>query len=143
MQSNYESFWKHESYAVVGHSAKRPFPKLTYGGLKAHGKTTYAVDPSVSEIEGDVTYADLKALPDAVQAVVLEVPREETAGWVQQVADAGIKELWIHMQRETPEALALARGQGINVRHGTCAVMYLQGGFHSIHKWINKLLGKY
>jgi hypothetical protein len=28
---------------------------------------------------------------------------------------------------------------------GTCAVMYLTQGFtyHSIHKWLNKVLGKY
>ncbi len=47
------------------------------------------------------------------------------------------------MGRDTPEALALARKHGINVRSGTCAVMYLKGGYHSVHRWINKALRKY
>ena len=45
--------------------------------------------------------------------------------------------------RETPEALELAKENDINVRSGTCAVMYLKGGYHTIHKWINQALGKY
>ena len=53
--------------------------------------------------------------------------------------------LWIHMTRETPEAVNLARERGLTVLTGTCAVMYVKPGFsyHSIHKWINKLIGKY
>ncbi len=49
------------------------------------------------------------------------------------------------MQRETPEALALAKEKGINVRSGNCAVMYVTSGFslHSLHRWIAKLTDKY
>jgi predicted CoA-binding protein len=143
MPSNYETFWTHERYAVVGHSARKPFPRLTYKALRGKGKAVYPVDPSANEIEGDSSHADFASLPGPVDAVVLELPKEETAEWVVRAADAGIKEVWIHLNRDTPEALALAKERGMNVRHGTCAVMYLQGGFHTIHKWINKLAGKY
>ena len=49
------------------------------------------------------------------------------------------------MGTESPEALALAEEKGLNARSGTCAVMYVTPGFtfHSIHKWIMKLIGKY
>jgi hypothetical protein len=49
------------------------------------------------------------------------------------------------MNRETPEALALARERGMTVHTGSCAVMYVKRGFsyHSLHKWIDQLLGKY
>ena len=145
MASNYESFWEHNRYAVVGHSAKREFPRLTYGGLKQNGKTVYPVDPSVDQIDGDPAYPDLDALPEQVDAVVLEVPKPETAGWVQKVVDHGVKELWVHMNTETPEALELAERNALRVRSGTCAVMYLHRGFsfHSIHRFINRLIGKY
>ena len=105
----------------------------------------FAVDPSTDTIEGDTAYADLASLPEKVEAVVIEGPREETREWVARSADAGIKKIWIHMGCETPEALELARDRGLNARHGSCAVMYVIPGFslHSIHKWINKLLGKY
>ena len=68
-------------------------------------------------------------------------PRE----YIRASADAGIQDVWIHMARETPEALALAKEKGLNTRSGTCAVMYLDPGpsYHSIHKWIMKLAGKY
>jgi predicted CoA-binding protein len=145
MASEYETFWNNRSFAVVGHAAKKNFPRLTYRGLKKLGKVVFAVDPSADEIEGDRAYAGLDALPEKVDAVVLEVPKEETKHWVSKAAEAGINDVWIHMQRETPEALALAKEKGLNVRSGTCAVMYVTPGFtfHSIHKWIMKLVGKY
>lgn len=45
----------------------------------------------------------------------------------------------------TPEALEPARERGFDVRTGTCAVMYVKPGlsYHSVHRWINRALGKY
>ena len=145
MPSEYEKFWTHESFAVVGHTAKRGFPKLTYGALRQQGRKVFAVDPSASEIEGDKAYPDLASLPEKVEAVVLEVPKDETEAWVRQAADAGIRDVWIHMTRETPEAVALARQRGLNVLTGTCAVMYVTPGFtyHTLHKWVNQLTRQY
>lgn len=145
MASAHEEFWTKASYAVVGHSAQKNFPVLTYGALKAQGKKVYPVDPSRERIEGDRAYPDLQSLPDKVDAAVLEVPREETIEFVRQAAEAGVKNVWVHMGRETPEALALARDKGLNILTGTCAVMYVTPGFsyHSVHKWLNKLLGRY
>jgi hypothetical protein len=64
---------------------------------------------------------------------------------VRKAADAGIKNVWIHMGRDTPGAIALAEEKGLTVLTGTCAVMYVKKGpsYHSIHKWINKMIGKY
>ena len=145
MASNYESFWDNERFAVVGNEARQNFPVLTYRGLKKLGKVVFPVDSSVEEIEGDRAYPTLEGLPEQVDAVVLEVPKEDTKDWVAKVADANIKDVWIHMGRETPEALALADEKGINARTGTCAVMYVkrEPSYHSIHRWIMKLTGKY
>ncbi len=145
MASDYERFWELRSFAVVGNAARKNFPLLTYRGLKTLGKVVYPVDPSTEEVEGDRAFATLDALPEKVEAVVLEVPKEETRDWVAQAANAGIRDVWIHMQRETPEAVALAHEKGMNVRTGSCAVMYLNHGFnyHAIHRWIVKAVGKY
>jgi len=145
MPTEHEEFWTNASFALVGHSAEKGFPTLSYGELKKQGKKVFAVDPSVDQIAGDKTYPDLASLPEAVDAVVLEVPKQETEEWVAKAADAGIQNLWIHMNRDTPEALALAQEKGMQVHTGTCAVMYVTQGFtyHSLHKWINQLLGKY
>ena len=145
MPSNHEEFWSYQRYAFVGISADKPFPELSYAAVRAEeGKTVFAVDPSVDEVLGDKAYDDLASLPAAVQAVVLEVPKEKTAEWVAKAADAGVEHVWIHMGRETPEALDLAKEKRINVRHGTCAVQYVRGGFpHVVHKFLRKLSGRW
>ncbi|MBW2529673.1 MAG: CoA-binding protein [Deltaproteobacteria bacterium] len=144
MPSHYETFFERESFAVVGHSAKKPFPALTYGGLKKLGKKVFAVDPSTDRIEGDEAYDDFDSLPEKVEAAVIEIPREETREWIAKAAAAGIRDVWLHMTADTPEALALAQKEGLDVRHGTCAVQYVDGGFpHNVHKLIRKLLRRY
>jgi predicted CoA-binding protein len=145
MPTHHEAFFGHESFAVIGHSKKRSFPRLTYNGLKNLGKTVYPIDQSAENIEGDPTFPDFSALPGPVQGVVLEVPKEETEAWVTKVAEAGVKDLWIHMGTETPEAIEVARSHRIDTHTGTCAVMYVTPGFtyHSIHKWLMKLGKKY
>ena len=53
MASAHEAFWTSSSYAFVGHSATKGFPRISYGELKKHGtKKIFAVDPSVDQIEG-------------------------------------------------------------------------------------------
>ena len=145
MPSKCENFWTASSYVVVGHSAQEDFPTITYNELKKSGKKVFAVDPSIGIVEGDKAYPDLASLPEKVEAVIIEVPKEECRDWVAKAADAGIENIWIHMGCDTPEALELAAQRKLNVCHGTCAVMYVIPGFslHSIHKWINKMVGKY
>jgi predicted CoA-binding protein len=84
MPSQHEAFWlDHTTFAVIGNSAAKPFPVLTYKELRQNPDTTvYAVDPSCDLIEGDPAASDLAGLPGPVEAVVLEVPREETAAWI-------------------------------------------------------------
>ncbi len=143
--SNRETFWENVSFAFVGHSSKKPFPELSYGEVRRQGKKVFAVDASVESVLGDRTYPDLASLPAPVDAVVIEVPREETARWVAQAADAGIKHVWIHMLRDTPEALAIARDRDLNLRTGSCAMMYVCQGlsYHTLHKALDKALGRY
>lgn len=146
MPSDHEQFFLLERFAMVGDSSARPFPKLTYANLKGLGKEVYAVDLSGAEqVEGDTNHPALDQLPGPVEGVIIELPKEKTAGVVEAAAALGVKDIWIHMGCETPEALALCQENGIRVRTGTCAVMYTKQGFsyHSIHKWIMKMSGKY
>ena len=145
MTSPHEAFWTSDSFAVVGRTDAKPFPSLTYNALKEMpGKTVFAVDPSRDTIANDRAYDDLSELPEPVEAVVLEVPRDETAAWIARAADAGAVKVWIHMGRETPEALALARERGLAVCSGTCAVQYLSDSFpHNVHRFLRTLAGRW
>lgn len=143
--TDYQEFWKSPSFAFVGHTARRNFPKIGFGAAKARGLEVWAVDPSVEEVLGEKAYPDFASLPVKVAAAVLEVPKDETAAWVEKAADAGIGKVWIHRRRDTPEAIAAAERRGLTCYTGTCAVMYLSEGFsiHAIHRWINERLGRY
>jgi len=144
MASKFEQFWDKKSYALIGHNQNRDFPTLTLKGLLNSSKTVYAIDSSISKIEGEKTYSSLSDLPQPVDAAIIEVAKSETAAKVQEVSDAGIKNLWIHLGTDTPEAIAIAQKANINLCYGTCAVMYVNGtGLHKFHGWINKLLKKY
>jgi uncharacterized protein len=145
MSSECEKFWDADVYAVVGASARKPFPKITYNALKERGKTVFAIDATAEAVEGDKAYSDLASLPQTPQAVVMELPKEETADWVVKAADAGVGSVWIHQMTDTPEALAEAEKRGMKVVTGHCAVMYNIPGFsmHAPHRWIWKLLKKY
>lgn len=145
MSNAKEAFWEKGSFAFVGDVARKGFPKLSYGEARKRGKKVFAVDPTAEEIEGDPVWRDLASLPEPVDGVVLEVPREETEAWVRRAADAGVHDVWIHMGRDTPEALAAAEERGLDVHTGSCAVMYLSEGFsvHAVHRWLDKLTGRY
>lgn len=145
MSSAHERFWTNPSFAFVGHSSKQRFPELSYAKSRKLGKKVFAIDPDADRIQGDRAYHGFDELPEQVEAAVLEVPRAETAEWVEKAADAGIKNVWIHMQRETPEALAIGRDRGLNVLTGTCAVMYVDRGlsYHAIHKLIARARHRY
>ncbi len=145
MSKNNEEFFNGSHFAVIGHSAAKKFPLLTYNGLKSMNKTVFPIDSSCPNINGDKCYTSLAELPVQVDRAILELPQAETNRWFDQVLAAGIKHVWIHMGCDTPEAHALALEHNVNLRTGTCAVMYVRPGFsyHGIHRGIMKLTNKY
>jgi len=146
MPTLHEQFWDKQTFAFVGHTARKGFPHLSYREAKRLGKKVFAVDPSLGDIQGDLAYPDFDKLPEKVDAAILEVPREDMLQWVERAAEAGIGAVWMHHNRETPEAIALAREKGLEVLTGACAVMYLNRrrfSVHSIHRWVVKRRGAY
>jgi len=145
MQTPHEQFWSRGSFAFVGHTARKGFPHLSYREARRQGKKVFAIDPSLGDIQGDLAYPDFAMLPERVEAAVLEVPRQDMLQWVERAAETGVRAIWMHRGRETPEAIAYARDKGIEVFTGACAMMYLHQrlSVHSIHRWVAQLQGAY
>ncbi len=146
MPSTKQSFFDLQSYAVIGNSRTKGFPMITYGNLRRRNKTVYPVDiGGKATISGDAAYASLQDLPAPVEAAIVELPRYATMEAVKQIADAGIKNVWLHQRSESDEVLRYCNDEGLQVHAGSCAVMYTNDrlSYHSVHKKLWKMLGKY
>jgi len=145
MASTRELFWQNQSFAVIGNSARMPFARLTYQGIKVQHKQVFAIDVAGQPVEGDPSFTTFSSLPSPVEAAILELPNDETATWVKNAIEAGVKKIWIHQQTDTPEALEIARLAKVELHFGTCAVMYLMPKQfpHSFHGWLMRIFGKY
>ena len=56
-----------------------------------------------------------------------------------------IKNIWMQQGSEAKDAINFCKDNGIDVVHGECILMFAEpvSSIHSLHRWINKLIGKY
>ncbi len=137
-----KDFLAQKKVAVVGVSDKRETGcNLAYKKFKAGGYQVYAVNPHITEFEGDPCYPDLISLPEKPEAVFLLTNPKVTDQVVQQCVDLGVKHVWMHCMMGTKpgmgagtssvsaEAVRMCREHGIAVIPGTCPNQFLQPDF--------------
>ena len=101
-----EEFLAQKKIAVVGVSDKRDTGcNLNYRKFKETGYQVYAVNPRISEFEGDPCYPDLKSIPEKPDAVFILASPKVTEEVVQQCVDLGIKHVWMHCMMGTKPGL--------------------------------------
>jgi len=101
-------------WAVVGVSADRSkYGFKVYDRLKRAGYTVYAVNPHLTEMDGDHVYPDLASLPETPDVVNCVVPPSVTTGLIPQCAEQGIKYIWMQPGADSLEAMDLAKGNKI------------------------------
>lgn len=84
-----------KTWAVIGVSHEhKKFSNRIYRRLKSLGYTVYAVNPGLSEVEGDPCYPDLNSLPQVPQVVIMVIPPRLSPPVLQAAADLGIKYVW-------------------------------------------------
>ncbi len=145
MESKYKPFFNYNSFLLIGDSQSSSFPSISYQQLKKRGKKVLGIDSKLTELEGDKIFRTLEDINETIEAAMIEVARADSAIWVEKLANKGIKNIWIHMGRDSKQARERAEKLGVNLFRGSCAAMYLVPGFsyHSIHKCINKILKIY
>ena len=116
------------TFAVVGVSTNpEKYGYLVYQSLKKAGKTAYAVNPRATTIDGDPCYPSVSALPVVPDVVVSVVPPAVTETLIAELAQVGVKNLWMQPGAESPEAFRLAREAGIRtVGGGPCIMVGLR-----------------
>jgi len=150
-----QDFLAQKKIAVVGVSDKRETGcNAAYKRFKENGYQVYAVNPRISTYEGAACYADLKSIPEKVDAVFILASPKVTEQVVQQCVDLGIKHVWMHCMMGTKpglqagassvsaSALEMCKANGIAVIPGSCPNQFLKADFgHAMMRGMWRLFG--
>jgi predicted CoA-binding protein len=127
MNNPMAEFPKLRKWVVVGVSEDRSkYGNKIYRDLRDAGYEAYAVNPKLSEVEGDPCYASLKALPVKPEVVDLVVPPQVSEKVVDECIELGIKNIWFQPGSESEAALEKARAAGMIVVHDACIMIQKQ-----------------
>jgi predicted CoA-binding protein len=112
------------------------------------------VNPRINTYNGDVVYADLKSIPEKVDAVFILASPKVTDQVVQQCVDLGVKHVWMHCMMGTKPGLAAGmssvsqdavekcKTNGIAVIPGACPNQFLKADFgHAMMRGMWRLFG--
>jgi len=150
-----EDFLAQKKIAVVGVSDRRETGcNLAYRRFKGAGYKVTAVNPRLTEFEGDPCYPDLRSIPEKPEAVFILTKPGITEQVVDQCVDVGIKRVWMHCMMGTkpglvrgttsvsPDAVQRCRENGITVIPGSCPNQFLNADFgHSMMRVLWRTLG--
>jgi predicted CoA-binding protein len=141
-----ESFLNLKTIAVTGVSSTKKNPaNYIYEKLRNVGKEVYAINPKANEIDGQICYRDLAAVPQKIDGVVIGTRPSVTLDTVKSCAELGIKHVWIHKSVDNgsyhAEAEQFCHDNGINVVPAGCPLMFCKPvDFpHQCLKWVLSL----
>jgi len=150
-----QDFLAQKVIAVVGVSDKRDTgANRNYKTFKQRGYRVYAVNPRISEFDGDSCYPDLESIPEKPDAVFMLTSSRVTEQVVQQCVDLGIKHAWMHCLMGTkpglsagstsvsPSAVEMCKANGIAVIPGSCPAQFLEADFgHGLMRRLWNMFG--
>jgi len=150
-----QDFLAQKKIAVVGVSDQRETGcNLAYRKFKENGYEVFAVNPRITEFEGEPCYPDLKSIPDNPDAVFILANPKVTDEVVQQCVDIGVKHIWMHCMMGTKpglvenitsvsqDAVRVCRENGIQVIPGSCPNQFLRPDFgHTMMRGLWRMFG--
>jgi predicted CoA-binding protein len=108
-----------------GQAANAIFQKLVRSGY-----TVVPLNPKASEVEGVRCYANVAALPEPVDGVVVATHPNDAAGIVGQCAARGIHRIWFHRSfgqgSVADAAVRECAAKGIEPIVGGCPLMFCE-----------------
>lgn len=142
-------FLSHGRFAVAGVSREPAQPaNLIYRRLREKEYDVVAVNPAADRVEGDRCYHRLGDVPGSIDVVVIATPPAAAAEVVRQAATLGVRRIWMHRSFGTgsvsPEAVEIARSQGMTVLDGGCPMMFIEPVdiAHRCMRWVLGATGR-
>ncbi len=112
------------SFAVVGVSRDRTkYGYQVYKALKRAGYAVYAVNPNMTEIDGDPVYPHLDNIPEPIDVLVTVVPPEVTQQIMIAAGKLKIGYCWMQPESESRAAVNQALANGMRVVYGGPCIM--------------------
>jgi len=145
MDQAIQDFINGKRIAIVGVSREgTKFGNTALAELAARGYQVFAVHPEAKEIAGTPCYPNLAALRGQVDGVLVSVPPQQAVSVLQEAAVVGLKNVWLQLGAESPEALTFARDLRLNLVAKKCVLMYAPPvrSFHGWHRFFAGLFGQ-
>ena len=142
-----QEFLAQERIAVAGVSrTSEQTANYIYRTLRDKGHQVFAVNPMADEVEGDVCYANMQAIPGGVDGAVIVTKPALTEQIVRDCAEAGVPRVWMHDNTfaagsVSVEATQFCRDNNITVIDGGCPMMFLDFG-HKCMRWMLGVMGR-
>jgi predicted CoA-binding protein len=112
---------KAKTIAVVGHSdnpSRTSYQIAAY--LRRHGYKVYAVNPTLSEIDGEKVYASLHEIPEKIDIVNVFRRSEHVASVIDEAIAVGAKAVWTQLDVIDWAARDKALTAGLDVAMDLC-----------------------
>ncbi|MFO0744276.1 MAG: PAS domain S-box protein [Myxococcota bacterium] len=150
-----EEFLTHKRLALVGASHNpTDFSRAVMRELVSHGYDIVPVnrkraDGDRHDLIGErPSYSHVTDIPAPVEGAIVMVPASEARAVVEDCVRAGVGRVWLHRGAGqgacSPEALAVAKAEGLAVVEGECPLMFVcHGGVHAMHGAVRRLTGAY
>ena len=144
LQKSIDNFLSQKKLAIIGVSRdSKQFANSAYRFLKTHGYTVYPVNPFAEQIEGDRCFSNIASLPEKVDGALILLPPEKTMNVLPEIAETGIKHVWLQQQTESPQAIQFCLDHNINVVYGECIMLFAEPLTfpHRLHRWGKSVTG--
>jgi hypothetical protein len=110
-----ESF-RRKTWAVVGaHEDPARFGYKIFRVLSDAGYTVYPIHPRLAEIDSCTVYRNLSSLPSVPDVVDMVVNAETGIKVFKEIADLGIKTVWMQPGTRSDEIRGFAAAHGITL----------------------------
>jgi predicted CoA-binding protein len=112
-----------KTVAVIGASSNRgKFGNKALRAFAKRGYTVIPINPSESDVEGYRTYASVLDVPGDIDLATIYVPPETGLGILDQLAEKGIKEVWLNPGADDVDVVSRARELGLRTQQ-LCSIM--------------------
>jgi uncharacterized protein len=141
-------FLSQKNIAIAGYSCSgAAVANGLYDKFKKNGYRVFAVNIKHLEVKDVDCYADLKSIPEKIDALMIATGPEATMNLIKQCIEMGIQYVWIHKSfgngSYNQEAVDMAEKNGLEIIPQACPMMFLKPDpFHFCFKLIMNIKGK-